>query len=118
MTGKKIVFGEIVLPPTGLPSNAASVVVRVEDISRADAPAIVVGEQRQDAVRLHPSATLPFRVEVPTEQLNERALYSVSAHIDTSGSGRVDRGDLVSTETYPVLTRGYGTEVRVRVKPV
>jgi len=45
-------------------------------------------------------------------------MYSVSVHIDVSGSGEIERGDLISTQIYPVLTRGHGDEARVQVKRV
>nr|MBA3641859.1 YbaY family lipoprotein [Acidobacteriota bacterium] len=41
------VTGEIVLPPGELPNRPVTVRARVEDVSRADAPSIVVGEQVQ-----------------------------------------------------------------------
>jgi uncharacterized lipoprotein YbaY len=112
------VKGEIVLPTTGLPAKPVDVIVSVEDTSRADAPAVVVAQQRQRNVSLREGSPVPFRVEVPADRIDERHSYSASAHIDVSGSGDVKVGDLVSTESYPVLTRGYGTEVRIRVKRV
>ncbi len=113
-----IVRGEIVLPATGAPATAANVIVRVEDISRADAPTVIVGEQRQSDVSLSPGTALPFAVEIPGERVDSRRMYSVSVHIDVSGSGEIERGDLISTQIYPVLTRGHGDEARVQVKRV
>lgn len=114
----RTIKGEIILPDTGIPPGPAEVIVSVEDVSRADAPSEIIGEQRQKAVALRPGARLPFAVEVPSELVDERHSYSVRAHIDRSGSGEVEVGDLVSTETYPVLSRGRGTSAIVKVKRV
>jgi hypothetical protein len=38
--------------------------------------------------------------------------------VDVSGSGDVERGDFVSTRSYPVLTRGHGDEVIAEVQQV
>jgi putative lipoprotein len=112
------VRGEIVLPASELPTKAADVVVQVEDVSRADAPSTVVGEQRLHGVSLRPGTSLPFTVDVPANLIDERGSYSLRVHVDVSGSGQVEVGDLVSTESYPVLTRGHGDQSRVRVKRV
>jgi uncharacterized lipoprotein YbaY len=118
METTRIVRGEVVVPPFVRPAEAAELVVQVEDVSRADAPSIVVGEQRRPAVRLEGGAVLPFVVEVPASLVDARHSYSVRAHIDMSGSGEVEVGDLVSTRSYPVLTRGYGDEAVVDVQLV
>jgi putative lipoprotein len=112
-----VVRGEIVLPESELPDRAAEVVVQVEDVSRADAPSRVVGEQRMRRVELPPGGRLPFEIEVPADELDERMSYSVRAHIDVSGSGEVDPGDLLTTQSYPVLS-GAGDEAVVSVNPV
>lgn len=115
---KRTVRGEVVLPSGDLPAEAAAVVVRVEDISRADAPSTVVGEQRIHHADLAGQRAIPFTIEVPAELVDERALYSVQAHVDLSGSGEVEVGDFVSTRTHPALTRGAGDVVVVPVTRV
>lgn len=61
---------------------------------------------------------LPFTVEIPAGLIDDRRSYSVRVHIDMSGSGIVKVGDFVSTQTYPVLTRGHGDKARISVKRV
>ena len=114
----KIVSGEIVLPPEEVPAKPVDVLVYVEDVSRADAPSVVVGEQILKGVSLRSGEALPFAIEVTANNIDERNLYSVRVHIDTSQSGDTTLGDFVSTQSYPVLTRGHGTEVRVNAKRV
>ena len=118
MANTRTINGEIVLPAKGVPAQTAAVSVYVEDVSRADAPSVVIGEQRQKGLSLKPELVIPVAVEVPEDLIDERHSYSVRVHIDTSGSDDVKVGDFVSTVSYPVLTRGYGTTVRITVKRV
>jgi putative lipoprotein len=105
--------------PLGFDVNSApQVVVQVEDVSRADAPSVIVAEQRLRGIRLQRGETLRFAVEVPRERIDSRSHYSVRVHVDVSGSGNVERGDFVSTRSYPVLTRGHGDEVIAEVQRV
>jgi uncharacterized lipoprotein YbaY len=67
-----LVKGEIVLPTTGLPAKPVDVIVSVEDTSRADAPAVVVGQQRQRNVLLREGLPVPFMVEIPADRIDER----------------------------------------------
>ena len=106
------------MPAGTLPSGRVHLIVQVEDVSRADAPALVVGEQRQTGLALPEGGTLSFAVAVPVGLIDERHSYSVRAHIDVTGSGEVNKGDLVSTQSHPVLSRGYGTTARIPVKRV
>ncbi|MFM9979138.1 MAG: YbaY family lipoprotein [Sphingomonadaceae bacterium] len=83
--------------------------VRVEDVSRADAAAEVVAEvafpiNRQLAV----GESLPFSLTVP--EVDDRAHYSLRAHLDTTGSGRIEPGDRISIASHPVITFGYPDE--------
>lgn len=113
-----VVHGEVVLPKGEVQAPSGDVIVQVEDVSRADAASIVVGEKRQKHVSLDDGVVIPFTIEIPAPLIDERHSYSVRVHIDMSGSGQVRVGDMVSTQTYPVLTRGYGNQARVRVRRV
>ena len=117
MSTSRTVSGEIRLPDTGVPEQTVAVVVQIEDVSRADAPSVIVGEQRHN-VKLRPGGVLPLHVEVPGDRIDERSSYSVRVHVDVSGSGEVSVGDLVSTQSYPVLTRGHPDHASIRVQRV
>ena len=61
---------------------------------------------------------VPFDVDVPSGLIEERAHYTVRVHVDVTGTGVVERGDLVSTQSHPVLTGGRPDEASVPVKVV
>ena len=75
-------------------------------------------EHRQRGVLLRPGIRVPFVIQIPDELIDERSLCSIRAHVDRSGSGEVKSGDFVSTESYPVLSRGYGTSATIKVRRV
>lgn len=116
-----IVRGEVIFPAEeALPTEPVDVTVYVEDVSRADAPSVVVGKQRFNnfALRSGGGGPLKFKIEIPVDEIDERRSYSVGVHVDHSKTGDVTKGDFISTESYPVLTRGYGKEARVSVKRI
>lgn len=77
----------------------------LEDVSRADGPAVVLG-----AVRLEDVNRVPIRFEIPFDpsQLDERHAYAVRARIHAGG-----RLAFTTDRAYPVLTRGHGDEVEL-----
>lgn len=111
-----LVQGDISFEETARSFSGATVYVRLEDVSRADAPARIVAEQMiQDFS--HAAGTvspLPFALQGFAP--DERSRYSVRVHVDVDGDGQVSRGDFLSMENYPVLTFGYPNHVTVQVK--
>ncbi len=79
-------------------------VARVEEVSRADAPAVVVAEQVQEHVVLPRDdwGSLPFAIDLRAASIDPRLRYSVRVHVDVSGTASVTSDDFVSTSSYPV----------------
>ncbi|MCJ1676460.1 YbaY family lipoprotein [Streptomyces sp. APSN-46.1] len=94
------VTGFVSLPPDAPAGRAATVLVEVRDVSRADAPSTVIGSQVQTGVELTPGGRIPFGVELP--DLGPGGAYQIRAHVDVSGTGTVEHGDLMSTQATPV----------------
>ena len=116
--GPSLVHGEVVFDETAQPFSGATVYVRLEDVSREDAPAQIMAEQiLRDVSHTAGSATqLQFAIEgtIP----DERARYAVRVHVDIDGDGQISGGDYISMESYPVLTYGHPSRVTVRVQEV
>lgn len=97
-----LVKGTIVFDDVVEASAGATVYVRLEDVSRADAPATVVTEQVIYEARLGPQAGgLEFALH--GGPLDPRRRYGVRVHVDVDGDGAVGVGDYVSTTSHPVL---------------
>ncbi|HEX5214460.1 MAG TPA: YbaY family lipoprotein [Vicinamibacterales bacterium] len=94
ITGSITYRERIALPP------AAVVEVTIADVSRADAPAVVIGRQRIESPGQVP---IPFRVDYEPSAIDPRHRYSVRATI-ANGSELM----FTSTEAALVITQGHG----------
>jgi uncharacterized lipoprotein YbaY len=95
----------IALPPT------AVLTVRLEDVSRADASATVVSEQRIETAGKQ--IPIPFDLVFDWKKIQERNRYSVRAEITDGG-----RLLYISDTASPVLTQGNPRNVDITVVPV
>ncbi len=95
----------IALPPD------AEVHVRLEDVSRADEPAIVVAEKRiaSEGQQVPIAFTLPY----DASRIIASHTYVVRATISSGG-----RLLFTTTQAYPVLTNGAGHDVQILVEQV
>jgi len=94
-------------------SPDAVITVTLQDVSRADAPATVIGTQVQAAG----GRQVPIAFEVTYDQtkIDQRLTYTVSATIQESG-----KVTWRSTQAYPVITGGApttGVQVTVEQMP-
>jgi putative lipoprotein len=85
-----------------LPEDAV-VTVRLQDISLADAPAELIGEQVIETKGKQ--VPIPYEIEYDATQIKENNAYSISACIEDS-SGKLL---FISDTVYPVITRGNPT---------
>jgi uncharacterized lipoprotein YbaY len=83
-------------------------VVRVVDVSFADAPSKTIASQTIDVTGPGP---IPFAV--PVSGIRANASYSVEVHLDTDNNGTVSKGDFITMESFPVLTFGHGSVLDV-----
>lgn len=89
----------IALPP------GYTLVVRLLDVSRQDAPATEVSRVELSPDRQVP---VPFRLEVEEARIDERMTYAVEATIFVDGQRR-----FITDTLYTVLTRGKGHRVHL-----
>jgi uncharacterized lipoprotein YbaY len=85
--------------------------VQLQDVSRADAPAIVLSSTTIQA----DGRQVPFAFELPYDagDIDQRNSYTVRAIIRVD-----DQLRFTSTTAYPVITRSNPTTVEVVVEPV
>ena len=105
VTGTVTYRERIALPPT------AVIKVQLVDVSRADAPAIVLGEQITQAA----GKQVPFSFEIPFDpaKIEPRYSYAVQARIEQDGKLR-----FISDRHYAVITRGAPTRVDIVLRSV
>jgi uncharacterized lipoprotein YbaY/heat shock protein HslJ len=92
VTGVVVYRERIALPPD------AALTVRLLDVSRSDAPAVVLGEQR-----IHPTGQvpIPFEVAYDRARIDDRMSCTLEARIEAGGLLL-----FVSTRAFPVITGG------------
>jgi len=95
----------IALPPD------AVLIVRIQDVSRAGAPARVLAEQRIElAGRQVP---IPFQTTIDRDLIGKKARVTASARIERGGKLL-----FVSDKSYPVLSGGQAVPVEMNLKQV
>jgi uncharacterized lipoprotein YbaY len=113
-----VVTGRVVITASVTAFAGGEVHVRLEDVSYADAAAPLVAETVVSAVTHDParsaegSTVVAFRL-APSGEIDPQHDYAVRVWLDHDGDGQPSTGDMWSDQAYPVLTRGFGTEVTV-----
>ena len=108
-TGPKITGTINYLQRVALPAGA-QVNLRLEDVTRADAPAITIAAVT--VASQGRNVPLPFELPYDSARIDANHMYAVRASLDF-GDGRVWR----TTQSYRVLTRGNPTEIEIIVEP-
>lgn len=104
ITGTAAYSERIALPPEAVFEAI------LEDVSRADAAAIVLGEARVEPAG---QVQIPFAITFDDALIDQRMSYNVRGRITVDGALW-----FTTTEAYPVLTRGGGSEVTLRLERV
>lgn len=95
----------IALPPD------AVLIVRVQDVSRADAPARRLAEQRIELDGRQ--VPIPFATTIDRDLVGKRARVTVSARIEQGGKLL-----FISDKSYPALSKGQPNHVDIQMKQV
>jgi putative lipoprotein len=104
ITGNVMYLERIALPPN------AVVQLELQDVSRADAPAIVLG---QETIAASHQVPIPFRIEYDPSQIQESHTYVIRVRITVENQLR-----WTNTTTTRVLTGGNPKQdVTIRVSP-
>ena len=113
-----LLHGEIHFPDLSEDLTDADVVVRLEDVSLADAPASVVAEIKLTKVSLgaHSREPVPFSIECPSSSVDRRGL-SFRVHVRQHAGDDIEVGDYITVQSYPAADAG-PVPARLEVKPV
>lgn len=113
-----LVHGVLVLGGEVASFSGATLHVYLEDVSRIDAPATPLAKASIPDLHHRAGEVSRFDFELRGDPVDPAAHYSVRAHVDLDGSGRLAPGDLVTVESFPVLTFGHPDRVTLSVKPI
>ena len=113
-----LVHGQIQFACGAASFSGATLYIRLLDVSNADAASAVVAEQIVPDVRCvaGSTTTLPFALRAPN--IDRQAHYTISAHCDLDADGVISVGDLITMQSYPVLTFGFPDHVIIDLRAV
>lgn len=104
LDGEVFYLQRIALPPS------ATLSVSLQDVSLADAPAVVLAQQ---SGQINGQVPLPFKLSYQPDQIRPGHRYAVSARIEEGG-----RLLFINTEQYSVRLDGSDVQpLRIRVNP-
>jgi uncharacterized lipoprotein YbaY/phosphoserine phosphatase len=104
VSGTVFYLQRIALPPD------ASVEVKLVDISKQDVPVVTIAEQK---ITNPGQVPIPFELRYDPAKIDPRMTYAVQARIDQGGKLL-----FISTQVFPVITRGNPKHLEVKVEPV
>lgn len=92
--------------------------VQVVDVSRADAPSIIIAQWTGERIEM--SAQHPVRCAMEVQLPPSQATYAVQAHLDLDGSGDTSVGDYRTMEHIPLTQAGLhdGATIELRLRHV
>jgi uncharacterized lipoprotein YbaY len=89
--------------------------IKLVDVSIADAPEIVISEQIIEPIDAVP---ISFSVNYLEEEIDPSRSYSISAAVYGVNDLDVEVRAFITTQTYPVLTQGFGDEANLLVERI
>ena len=124
-----LVKGEISFDQNNVKSfSGATIYVHLKDVTIQDAPSKLISQQVIKNVSYnsgsvagghHPQKKIEFALFGDRIAIDFRRSYAVSVHIDIDNNGKLNAGDFINMESYPVITRGYPKDnVSVHVRQV
>lgn len=114
----QIVEGDILFEDVSSSFSGATVYIRIEDVSIADAASKVVVEKsiHNVACAVGGQCSIPFSIRY--SDLDERAMYTLSVHVDVDGSGVITPGDYITMESYPLSSSQAHVKINIKVRQV
>jgi hypothetical protein len=111
---ENVVTGQIWFDNATAAFSGATLRIRLEEVSRADAPAQEVGCLEVPDYAYSPGDP-PFSWTLGVGLLDPGKRYEVRVHLDRDSSGEYSAGDQITTQSYPVLTQGYPSTVNIQL---
>lgn len=121
------ITGRVVISPFVPRLTGGVVRIELEQVNYADARATVVARTAVSGIEHDPGdaegrgdgmgTVIPFTLTV-SGAIEPGYDYSIRAWLDREGDLRPGRHHARSDRSYPVLTRGFGSDVTVRLDPV
>lgn len=113
-----VVKGEIILSQELRSFSGAAANVYLEDVTLIDAPSNCIDKQVITDINHQRGITNSVKFTLNSETCDENARYTITAHISINENDKIQCGDFMTMESYPVLTFGYPHRVLIKVLEV
>jgi uncharacterized lipoprotein YbaY len=108
------VKGEISFDQKNIKSfSGATMYIRLEDVTMQDAPSKLISQHVIENVSYNDS-NVPGHHQKKIKftlfghmVVDVRGSYSIRVHIDVDNNGKINSGDFITMESYPIITHGY-----------
>ena len=117
-SGEPLLTGSIIFDEDAGAFSRATVYVRLEDVTYADASSKILAEQVMRDVSRAGSNDRPLEFRLYGRLADKRANCNLRVHVDVDGDGEVSLHDYITMQSYPVLTQGHPRKLTVRVHEV
>jgi uncharacterized lipoprotein YbaY len=97
--------------------TGATLRVKLQDVSRVDAPAREICNLVIFDCSYFPGEP-PVDFILSTGPIELVGHYEVRVHLDLDGTGEYNVGDQITTQSYPVLTQGHPNNVQIHLKQI
>jgi uncharacterized lipoprotein YbaY len=101
-TDSAVIEGEIIIEQLISSFSDATVYVRLNDVSYADASSRTVAEVIIKNISLNMDNLRPLHFSMNIPALEERLEYSLAVLVDIDGDREISRGDYITKECFPV----------------
>jgi uncharacterized lipoprotein YbaY len=109
------ISGKIYLKENPALNQPVEVIVKLADTSKADLAATIISKEVYSEVDLFGLLGDGMSFQLTVDQVDPVRRYEISVLVDLDGDGRKGKGDYISKQAYPVLTKGYPQYVEVEV---
>jgi len=114
-TASAHVSGEIVFQEPFPRSDHVRVLVTLQDVSRSDGESVTLAEQVIDRIAADP---IPFAISYDPDLITPSKAYTIAVDVYVQGPDGQFRRGFRTMQSYPVLTKGAGRELQVRVEQI
>lgn len=98
--------------------GGAAVYVRLIDVSQTDAAARTVAEYKIISLPTGIDTRQEVSFELSVDRLMRGRSYTLAAHVDVDGDGKVSIGDYITMESVPVREENIASRYIVRVRKI
>lgn len=110
-----VILGKIIISSEVHKFEKGIAYITLIDTTNQDIATVPLAETVISGIRHNEGETiLDFHLEIAEEKINSKNDYSVQVWIDTTGSGKPEKGDLFTDRQYPVLTHNWRNNPTIR----